>query len=554
MRILDFFGVPAKLMDLAALDASALDERQQPFAALGSVEALATGLAGSRTAMVLRGAAALYAYASDDRDASLRAITSIAGGQWAWAASGASGGVTISDRCPGFTGPMSGVQTTVPLAPADGLLIASHIPDGWAPIVSANGAPAFFCVPHHGVPAYIAASAAMTDIDEPVDRNYYDIKAHFLSAVPLVMFITAVFRQVMWRPRELGACLIIDDPLLKSRYGFCDFRWLRDRMREHQFTTSIAFIPWNWRRTAKRASEFFRAESDLFSVSIHGCDHIAGEFGTSSTDALNRRARLAQARMGRHRMRTHISHDPVMVFPQGVFSPECPGVLKRHDFVAAVNTEISPVGDGAPRTLVRDAWDVAVLRYGSFPIYTRRYERHGLENFAFDLLLGKPCFIVAHHDEFRAGATALLALIGNLRSLNCALRWRSPLEVVRRAYRTRRRGTVQVQMYGTEMLLANDGEVSQIYDVEKPEREPSSVARVVSGDSTLQRTHDAGRLRFRCELAPRAESLVKVGYTEPTNGRESRSAKYELSVAARRILSEFRDEYVQKLYAVAGAR
>ena len=138
------------------------------------------------------------------------------------------------------------------------------------------------------------------------------------------MFITWAFRDVMWRPHELGACLIIDDPLLKSRYGFCDFPRLRDLCGKHRFTTNIAFIPWNWRRTTRRASEFFRSESDLFSVSVHGCDHVAAEFGATSLDVIDGRARLAQTRMRKHQARTQIQYDPVMVFPQGVFSSHVP--------------------------------------------------------------------------------------------------------------------------------------------------------------------------------------------------------------------------------------
>ena len=93
-------------------------------------------------------------------------------------------------------------------------------------------------------------------------------------------------------------------------------------------------------------------------------------------------------------------------------------MLKRNGFVAAVNTEISPVDATGPKTLVRDVWDIAIVRYGSFAIYTRRYQQHGVENFAFDLLLGKPCFIVAHHEFFRDGGAALVTLIDNLRALN----------------------------------------------------------------------------------------------------------------------------------------
>ena len=563
-RILTFFGVPWQSVSLAdVVDSGLPAERGGPYAVFGSADVLAAALAMPRGAAVVGWAAALYAYASPDREASRRAVSSLAGSEWMWALPpNGSVSVEITDRCRELTGPMSGLQVSIRLAPDEDVLVPSEAAlsrpsdDGQAPgerftsIVSVEGLPAFFRVLHHGVATYVCASTAVVDIDAPVGHNYYDVKAHFLSAVPLVMFITWAFRDVMWRPHELGACLIIDDPLLKSRYGFCDFEHLRDLMRQHRFTTNIAFIPWNWRRTTRRAGEFFRRESDLFSVSVHGCDHVAGEFGATSLDVIHSRARLAQTRMRKHRARTKIQHDPVMVFPQGVFSSTCPEVLKRNGFVAAVNTEISPVDGGGPKTLVRDVWDIAILRYGSFAIYTRRYQHHGVENFAFDLLLGKPCFLVAHHGFLRDGGAGLITLIDKLRALNCTLQWRSPREVVRRAYRNRYDGgLVRVQMYGTEMLLTNSaGHVTEFH-VHKPESEPSFVADVAKDGGDIKWCHTSESLNFRCLVPPRGEALVKIRYHgNSIDQRPSRSLRYELSVAARRIFSELRDEYVHKLY------
>jgi hypothetical protein len=53
---------------------------------------------------------------------------------------------------------------------------------------------------------------------------------------------------------------------------------------------------------------------------------------------------------------------------------------------------------GQPALTIADLWAPAVMRYSSFPIFTRRYPWEGIENFAFDILLGKPALIVIHHD------------------------------------------------------------------------------------------------------------------------------------------------------------
>jgi hypothetical protein len=444
---------------------------------------------------------------------------------------------------------MSGIQFDMRPTGGDGAVTTSKGASEFEPIVSINGWPAFLRIESSGVPIYFCASTALVDIDAPVGSNFYDVKAHFLAAAPIVMFVAAAFRDVMWRPHELGACLIIDDPLLKSRYGFCDFHRLRDSMRQHGFTTNVAFIPWNWRRTTRAAGEFFRREADVFSVSIHGCDHVAAEFGSASAETLDSKARLAQARMQGHQQRTGIEHDPVMVFPQGVFSHECPPVLKLNGFVAAVNTEIAPVNHGPARTTVRDVWDTAILSYGTFPIYTRRYASHGIENFAFDLLLGKPCFIVAHHEFFRDGGVALAALVEKLSSLNCVLRWRSPREVIRGAYRRRNDGSIEhVEMYGSELRLTNDSDREREVWVRKRESDPSLVESIAIDAYRVETTSSGNAISFSYRLPPKSQALVRVLYRGgPAYSSRPASAKYHVAVAARRFLSEFRDEYVTPL-------
>lgn len=550
-RILTFFGVPWESLSLADLAGpKSSPNRDRGYAVLGSVETLAAASALPRAAAVLQGATALYAYATPNHDASMRAWSTMAGGVWTWRQlAGDTVPVAITATCPDFAGPMSGIEAVVRPSDEDGGVTASNDANAFAPIVSVAGRPAFVRTEHHGVPAYFSATTAIVDIEAPVGGNFYDVKAHFLSAVPLVMFVTSIFRDVTWRPQELGACLIIDDPLLKSRYGFCDFRRLRDSMRQHGFTTNVAFIPWNWRRTSRAASEFFRREADVFSVSIHGCDHVAAEFGSASPDTLETKARLAQTRMRAHQERTGIAHDPVMVFPQGVFSHECPPVLKLNGFVAAVNTEIAPVNSGHTRTAVRDVWDTAILAYGTFPIYTRRYAFHGIENFAFDLLLGKPCFIVAHHEFFRDGGAALTTLVEKLSSLNCALRWSSPREVIRGAYRRRSDGHVEhVEMYGSELRLTNDSDRERETCVRKREIDPSLVESVEIDGFRVDVTRAADAIAFAYRLKPKSQALVSVLYRgRPTSSSQPSSVKYHLTVAARRYMSEIRDEYVAPL-------
>ena len=561
-NVLEFFGVPCERVNAADLPRVGQGSRGglERYAVFAAVDVLSGALADARSARIVRSAVAVYTHTTADVESSNRALTAVAGPEWSLHGGfEGSATFTVTNAAPEVTGAMSGLTLQAGTSAHEATLVRSTdapsdgVPPGFnagdmQAIVSVNGRPAFARFANDGVPIYVCASGEVVDLDQPVRRGFFDVKDHFLQAVPLVMFITATFRDVMWRPQERGACVIIDDPLLKRRYGFCDFPRLRDDMRRQGFTTNIAFIPWNWRRTTRSGGELFRRNSDIFSVSIHGCDHVKAEFGRLSSEAIECAASLAQTRMRQHQDRTNIRHEPVMVFPQGAFSSICPGILKRNGFIAAVNTEVSPV-DGE-KTLLRDVWDVAILRYGSFAVYTRRYEHHGLENFAFDLLLGKPCFIVAHHDFFSDKGARLLHLVACLSRLNQDLHWRSAAEVIRRScrWRTASDGVAEFEMYGSELIVLKSKTAPGSVRVRKRETDPAAVADVLSDGRTVPWADASGHLRFKLDISTTNDTLVSIRYKPTARARvRSLPLRAQLAIATRRLLSEIRDEVVHKV-------
>ena len=454
--VLDFFGVPWTFA--VPSDLGKLVEDGSKYAILGSVRHVADVLQQGREH---NHPEASFAYVDEEQQLCVEAIRSLLGNPnlTLRESPGDNVQILVSGDFKELAGPMAGLQFSMKLSQGDAILTgaASQEEINCASIISAGKSPVFLRFKHSRGCIFLCTSSQMVDIERPLRAGFYDIKDDFCSAVPLVLFIKSIFAEIAWQPQELGACLIIDDPLLKPKYGSCDFGVLRELMSRLGFTTNIAFIPWNWRRTSPSARTFFDFNSGSFSVSIHGCDHTSGEFATTSPDSLNGSAQLACLRMQKHEMRTGIKYDRVMVFPQGAFSSVCPGVLKRNGFLAAVNTEITPLDSENSRTTVKDVWDLAIMTYGNFPIFTRRYSHHGLENFAFDLLLGKPCFIVSHHDFFKDNGYALTYLVQKISSLNCELHWRSPEQVIRRVCRRRVTGPGQVEldMFSNELAVNN---------------------------------------------------------------------------------------------------
>jgi hypothetical protein len=549
-RILDFFGVPWKMVETALL--RNLDSHSLEYAVFGSIRAVAFILKywqGATPAAVRP--TSFYAFADDDRSLCLSALKSLSEDANLSLQGTPAGKLTVnvSAGLPDLTGPMGGLNFALQLGSEDAVLTGA--PAGgaslFATIISAGDSGVFLRYQHPCAPVFLSTSSRMVDIDQQVKQGFYDVKDHFCSVVPLVMFIRHMFPEVVWRPQELGACLVIDDPLLKPKYGFCNFAKLRDLMQKHKFTTNIAFIPWNWRRTSLAASKFFNQESKHFSISIHGCDHTAGEFGTSSIAALQNKAQLAQSRMRDHEARTGIHHESIMIFPQGVFSSACPQVLKRNGFLAAVNTEIAPVDSQNAQTRIKDVWDVAIMKYGGFPIFTRRYAFHGLENFAFDLLLGKPCFIVAHHDSFKDGGAALVGLIEKIGSLNCNLHWRPLGQVIRRACRRRANGAgaEELEMFGNELIIDNPSDQAMEVRISKSKNHDDVASETLCDEKPIMWATEADHIVFGERIPPHSEKRFRVAYPKQAPiGNARRSFGFELAVALRRILSEFRDDYV----------
>jgi hypothetical protein len=545
-RILDFFAVPWELAEVSG--PGDVDGFASECAVFGSIRAVAAMLGNCQKGTRC---GPCYAYLDDDRTLCVSALQSLTEDRKPSLEDAPTGNLPlqISDQLADFAGSMAGLTLSAQLTSEDGLL--TGIPAVGDPmftsIIVARDAPVFVNFRHGGASIFFCATSRVVDIDSPVSRGFYDVKDHFCSAVSLVMFIKFVFRDVAWRPQELSACLIIDDPLLQLNYGFCDFSKLRDQMKQNQFTTNIAFIPWNWRRTSAAAGKFFTDQSRLFSVSIHGCDHTAGEFASTSPEVLEGRTQLARSRMRSHATRTGIQHDLVMVFPQGAFSSGCPEVLKRNGFIAAVNTEIAPMDSQNVRTRIRDVWDVAIMTYGDFPIFTRRYPFHGLENFAFDLLLGKPCLIVTHHDFFKDGGVALLELIKKINSLNCSLQWQPLGEVVRTACRVRPTGKdrEEVEMYGVELLLGNHSDRTIDVTIRKRKSQNDHVSEILCGEKPIAWAAEAEQFRFVERFEAHQEKRFRVIYQEQLpRGIPPRSLRLELNVAARRILSEIGDQYL----------
>jgi hypothetical protein len=413
------------------------------------------------------------------------------------------------------------------------------------PLIAGEGRAAFLKLNCNGLPVFVS-SERLIDIDAQLTTFNFDIRDHFFSAVPLVSYIRWAFPQSSWHAPETSACLVIDDPLLKPTHGFVDFQELLSLMKRHNFSTNIAFIPWNWRRSTPKVARLFRENPKHFSLSVHGCDHTRAEFGSPGQQRLYWKARQALERMSRHAAITGISHDPVMVFPQGIFSEAAMSALKRTNLIASVNNDIISA-DPHPRAItVSDVWDIAVMGY-PFPLFTRRYPWEGIENFAFDTLLGKPAIAVIHHDYCSDHGTRLVNFVKQVNALPCAPTWRNLGEVVRRSCRQREDspGAVEVEMYGRELRIENRSGPPKRFLIRRREYEPSAIQRICTDAQEIAWRPIDGYIDFEIELNPSESRVIKIKFHDFV-GKEQNgdNLPYRFKTMLRRYLCEMRDNYV----------
>ena len=157
------------------------------------------------------------------------------------------------------------------------------------------------------------------------------------------MFLRRQYGNGCWRAPAPRALFVIDDPFLHPTYGFVNYRSLVESMEKHHFATSIAFIPWNYKRTRPPVAKLFQSHPACLSLCVHGCDHTKGEFATSDERKIRYLLASCLRQLEHHQRSFSVPFDEVMVFPQGAFSQAAMRVLSQSRFVAAINTTAQPV-------------------------------------------------------------------------------------------------------------------------------------------------------------------------------------------------------------------
>jgi hypothetical protein len=447
----------------------------------------------------------------------------------------------VSSLHPEITKEFSGLSFAGVRNSTDCAFVCEANLSGIAPLVSIEGMPLWLLAERNGCKVFLLACSVIADIHEQVDNNL-DVTKYFSRLLPAMMFLKSAFKGRCWQSKSRFANFIIDDPTLKPSYGYLNYRELVSRMDESDFASTIAFIPWNHRRTDNEVAQLFRQRPDRLSLCVHGCDHTTAEFSARDQGVLNCRVQLATARMDSLQHDTGISYSKTMVFPQGRFSIAALTALKANNYLAAVNSSASLSCPGTTGSLsLQDFLGPAITSYGGFPVFVRRYPG-GTEQFAFDLFSGKPLLTVEHHGYLKDGGARLTEFISRLNSFK-DLQWCSLDEIMMRSYLEREisREAVACRVYTNRSLIKNDAEHDRMFIITKFEPGEIPVRNVlVNGESAEFSVHD-DVLQFTMNIPALSHIVVKIVYrnelprVQPAQGLATRT-----QVWTRRMLSEFR--------------
>ncbi len=414
-------------------------------------------------------------------------------------------------------------------------------------LISIGGQPFMALVRLERADAFFLASEDVADLNAEVGDT--PLAEYFSRLLPHAMVLRYMAGDECWRPGKAHASIIIDDPLLRKSYGFLSFDSLLRLSEQHNFHTTIAFIPHNFRRNSSRITRMFQDNSARLSICFHGNDHTGAEFASTDVALLDTLLRIADDRMNLHRRRTGLSCDRVMVFPQGNFSIEAMRVLKSHNFYAAVNTVPHPA-EQLVRLTIGELAQPAVLRYGGFPLFIRKpiCQTHS-HDIAFNLFFGRPVLIVEHHEVFQY-PEALAEIAARINSLAPDVNWSNLATVVGNSILTRRTpdGTRHVRAYSGTVRILNDSGSTGRYSIEWSESNDGASAKqvLIDGIPCNRFEMDDAGLRISVELGAGSSRTFSVVHSNVYATVGDPGLRWNAQAFLRRRLSEVRDNYLSR--------
>jgi hypothetical protein len=373
------------------------------------------------------------------------------------------------------------------------------------------------------------------------------LAAIFSEVAPLMMFVRYCARERAWHSVGHFANLTVDDARLTEPYGNLSFKGLLEEMKNYNFHTTVAFIPWNFDGSQPSVVSLIRNHPDRFSICIHGNNHDHQEFceyGTSPLSAQVANIRQALARMQRFQTLTNLPYDPVMVFPHGIAPEQTLSALKQYNFLATVNSTNVPLGSKRPADplfLLRSG----VLSFANFPS-VKRYSAEvpiSRSEIAINAFLENPILFYVHQGFFASGIGAFDEIAQFVNDLQPDTRWEGLGYIAEHLYVVRLRDSTNcdVMSFSRRIRLDNTYQRDLVFRIEKQESRSPPIRAVKVDGRDYPYELSGNYLTLQVPVRAGGSRHIDIEYENDMDFASCDASKPSLHVWVLRKLSDLRD-------------
>lgn len=392
-------------------------------------------------------------------------------------------------------------------------------------------------------------AAETPTVEIPTTPDPYRQQAVFASLAPSMLFLRYAAGEHAWHSEAEYANFTIDDLWLREPYGHVNYEDLLRHSKQHDFHTTIAFIPWNFDRSQPKMVALFREHPDRLSICVHGNDHVHQEFGPLDSHPLQGQVedmRQGLARMERFRASTQVPYDAVMVFPHSIAPEATFAELRRSHYLATANSLNVP-SDAQTPDGAEFALRTATLQFGDFPSLRRYSVETDIPHaqLAIDAFLGNPMLFYAHESFFATGIDAFDNTADFVNKLQPGTKWRSLGEIARHLYLERLRddGNYALHALSATIQIENTHERDAVFFVEKEEDFSQPLTVQVDG-APYSFKRDGAMLRLSLPIQAGRVKTLNILYENNASPTNIDIAKHSWRTNAIRLLSDFRDNVV----------
>jgi hypothetical protein len=406
--------------------------------------------------------------------------------------------------------------------------------------------PVFVEIGSEQQPVFMASRTGAVDegVGELKGGNVLSV---FTEIAPAMIFVKYCAGARAWHALHHYANLTIDDPWLREPYGHLDYKGLLQEMEEHNFHTTIAFIPWNYDRSEPEVVSLVIDHPDRFSICVHGDNHDHKEFTDLRSKPLAVQiADLKQslARMEKFHTLTNIPYDKVMVFPHSIGSESVLAQLKAYDFLATINSSNVPMDQEAPLSPLF-ALRPITLSFANFSSITRYPATRSLpkEFVAVNEFLDNPLFLYSHQDFFDGGIDAFDTTADEINKSEPSTEWRSVGTIANHLYlvRLREDSNYDALALSSGLRLENVFGRDVVFYVEKREVGPAVIKSVTVGGSPHSfRLHDES-LEVVVPVSKGGSRDLEIQYQNDLDLARVQIAHTSPRVFLLRMASDYRD-------------